>query len=88
MYETKDPTKIFYKEKPIRIAKVKGGFDMFLRLPFVKKKDLDLLQDGDELYVRAGNYKRTILVPHTLLNHSIGDAKFEEDNLRIKFHKE
>lgn len=88
VYETKDPTKIFYNEKPIRISKVKGGFDMYLKLPFVKKDNLDLLQDGDELYVRAGNYRRTILVPHTLLNHSITDAKFEKDNLKISFHKE
>jgi len=88
VYGKEDPTKLFFSEKPVRIAKVKGGFDMLLRLPFVNKEDLDLLQNGDELYVRAGNYKRTILVPHTLLNHSIGDAKFEKDSLRIQFRKE
>jgi arsenite-transporting ATPase len=88
VYKTKDPTKLLFLEKPIRIEKVRGGFDLLLKLPFVKKDDLNLLQDGDELYVRAGIYKRTILVPHTLLNHSICDAKFEEDNLRIQFRKE
>jgi arsenite-transporting ATPase len=88
IYDTKDPTELFYSEKPIRIEKVKGGLDMLLRLPFVKKEDLDLIQDGDELHVRAGNYRRTILIPHTLLNHAIADAKFEKDNLRISFQKE
>jgi arsenite-transporting ATPase len=88
IYDTKDPTQFFYSENPIRIEKVKDGFDMLLKLPFVKKTDLDLLQDGEELYIRAGNYKRTILVPHTLLNHAIGEAKFEEEKLRIRFRKE
>ncbi len=88
IYNTKDPTQFFYSENPIRIEKVKDGFDMLLKLPFVKKTDLDLLQDGEELYIRAGNYKRTILVPHTLLNCAIEEAKFEEEKLRIRFRKE
>ena len=88
IYNTEDPARFFFSEKPISIKKVKGGFDMFLKLPFAKKSDLDLLQDGEELYIRVGNYKRTILVPHSLLNHAIEDAKFEEEKLRISFRKE
>ena len=88
IYNTEDPTRFFFSEKPISIKKVKGGFDMFLKLPFVKKSDLDLLQNGEELYIRVGNYKRTILVPHSLLNYAIEDAKFEEEKLRISFRKE
>jgi len=88
IYNTEDPTRFFFSEKPISIKKVKGGFDMFLKLPFVKKSDLDLLQDGEELYIRVGNYKRTILIPHSLLNYAIEDAKFEEEKLRISFRKE
>ena len=88
IYNTEDPTRFFFSEKPISIKKVKGGFDMFLKLPFAKKSDLDLLQNGEELYIRVGNYKRTILVPHSLLNYAIEDAKFEEEKLRISFRKE
>lgn len=88
IYNTKDPARFFYSENPIRIEKVREGFDMILKLPFVDKTDLDLLQDGEELYIRAGNYKRTILVPHTLFNHSIEEAKFEAEKLRIRFRKE
>jgi len=88
IYNTENPARFFYSEKPISIKKVKGGFDMFLKLPFVKKSDLNLLQDGEELNIRVGNYKRTILVPHSLLNYAIEDAKFEEEKLRISFRKE
>ncbi len=88
IYNTEDPTRFFYSENPIRVEKVKDGFDLLLKLPFVKKSDLDLAQDGEELYIRAGHYKRTILVPHTLLSYAIGEAKFEEEILRIRFRKE
>lgn len=88
IYNTKDPTRFFFSEKPISIKKVKDGFDLFLKLPFVKKTDLDLYQNGEELSIRVGNFKRTILVPHSLLNYTLADAKFEEENLRISFRKE
>jgi len=87
VYNSKDPMQIFFAENPIRIVKVKGGFDMHLRLPFVKKEDLDLSQNGEEFYIRAGNYKRTILVPHSLLSYSVEDAKFEGDRLKVNFRK-
>lgn len=87
IYRAEDPTRFFFSEKPISIEKVKDGFDLFLKLPFVKKTDLDLYQNGEELYIQVGNFKRTILVPHSLLNYAIGDAKFEEEKLRISFRK-
>jgi arsenite-transporting ATPase len=88
IYRAEDPTRFFFSEKPISIEKVKDGFDLFLKLPFVKKTDLDLHQNGEELYIQVGNFKRTILIPHSLLSYAIGDAKFEEEKLRISFRKE
>ena len=85
VYGTKDPTQIFFNQKPMAIKKADGGFDLFLRLPFVEKKDLGLFQKGEELFVRVGNYKRNILLPQTLLSYSIKEAKFEEERLRISF---
>ena len=85
VYGKKDPSQIFFTQKPISIEKTDGGFDLSLHLPFVKKKDLDLYQKGEDLFVRVGSYKRNILLPQTLLNHSIKDAKFDKDMLKISF---
>lgn len=87
VYGEKDPTQIFFTQKPIIIEKKDGGFDLFLNLPFVQKKDLDLFQKDEELHIRVGNYKRNILLPHSLLNYSIKEAKFEEERLRISFRQ-
>ncbi len=58
---------------------------MFLHLPFVEKTALDLSLKGDELSIQVGSYKRNILLPQTLLNLSIKEAKFESDKLKISF---
>ncbi len=85
VYGKKDPTRLFFKKSPIQIEKADGGFDMFLHLPFVEKTALDLSLKGDELSIQVGSYKRNILLPQTLLNLSIKEAKFESDKLKISF---
>jgi len=87
VYGKKDPAKVFFTQKPISIAKTDGGYDLFLYLPFVEKKDLNLYQKGEELFIKVGSYKRNILLPQTLLNYSIKEAKFDKDRLRISFHQ-
>lgn len=85
VYGNKDPAQIFFAKKPIIIEKADGGFDLSLNLPFVEKKDLDLTQKGEELFIKVGNYKRNILLPQTLLNYSLKGAKFEKERLKINF---
>lgn len=85
VYGNKDPAQIFFAKKPIIIEKAAGGFDLSLNLPFVEKKDLDLSQKGEELFIKVGNYKRNILLPQTLLNYSLKGAKFEKERLKINF---
>jgi arsenite-transporting ATPase len=87
LYGDKDPAKIFFTQKPISIEKKDGGFDLCLNLPFADKKDLDLYQKGEELFVRVGNYRRNILLPPTLLKYRLREAKFEEERLRISFRQ-
>lgn len=87
VYGKKDPTHFFFTQKPITIEKADGGFDMFLYLPFVEKKDLDLIQKGEELFIKAGHYKRNILLPQTLLNYSVREARFDKEKLKICFRQ-
>ncbi len=87
VYGKEDPTKMFFTQKPISIEKADGGFDIFLYLPFVKKRDLDLFQKGEELFIKVGHYKRNILLPQTLLNYSIKEAKFDKKMLKICFRQ-
>ena len=87
VYGKRDPTQLFCSQKPITIEKTDGGIDLSLSLPFVKKEDLDVLQKGEELIIKVGNFKRNILLPRTLLNYTLKGAKFEEERLRIRFSR-
>ncbi|MFN8451377.1 MAG: hypothetical protein U0521_23035 [Anaerolineae bacterium] len=54
-------------------------------LPFADKKDLDIYRSRDELTLRVGPYRRNIVLPYTLWDLEIADAKFEQSTLNIQF---
>lgn len=85
IFGEEDPTTIKYRQRLQQVTKDKDGYIFSLYLPFTEKKDLALNKKGEELIVRVGNVKRLITLPRTLLNHSIGGAKFENDLLKIRF---
>jgi arsenite-transporting ATPase len=86
VYRGADPARLFFSQKPIRIEKEDGKFVLSLHLPFVEKSDLDLTQKGEELFIKVGAIKRNILLPRVLLNHTIKQAKFVGEKLRITFN--
>jgi arsenite-transporting ATPase len=62
-----------------------GSYLLSVPLPFADKKDLDLYRSADELTLRVGPYRRNIVLPYALWNLEIGDAKFENKALNIRF---
>ena len=62
-----------------------GGASLRLALPFADKGDLRLKRVGDELVVRVGSHKRTMLLPPALAGYRPSGAKFEDQALVITF---
>jgi len=75
VYGSQDPSRIFFAQKPINIRKEDSRYIMTLHLPFVEKAGIDLTQKGEELIVKAGTFKRNILLPRVLLHYSVRGAE-------------
>lgn len=85
LYGNEDPTKIYYSGTPIKITKENNQYTLNLQLPFTEKRDIDLYHKGDELILKVGNQKRSIVLPIALIDKSIVEAKYVDDTLKIKF---
>lgn len=86
LYGDRDPSKVMFTGQTHQItADDEGGFVLTVPLPFADKKDLDLYRSADELTLRVGPYRRNIVLPYALWNLEIGDARFEDAQLRIRF---
>ena len=87
LFGAEDPSKLFFHGQVQDIEKEDNFYVLTLPLPFVAKEDVSLMRSGDELIVRAGRYRRNIILPQALLGLSIKGAKFEGDKLRIRFEE-
>ncbi len=85
LYGDEDPTRVFFRGQPSDIRREDGHYILTLPLPFTSKQDISLLRNGDELVVRVGNIKRNIILPRTLADLEVKEAKFEGERLKIRF---
>ncbi|HWT27575.1 MAG TPA: TRC40/GET3/ArsA family transport-energizing ATPase [Mobilitalea sp.] len=85
IFKEEDPAAIKYNGRTQKVDKDGDDYILVIDMPFVEKEDLSLNQKGDQLIIKAGNIKRNITLPRTLLDYSIKKAKFEEETLKVWF---
>ncbi|NTW03700.1 MAG: TRC40/GET3/ArsA family transport-energizing ATPase [Oscillochloris sp.] len=86
VYGDIDPTAIVYKQAPMDIAKMPDGtYRIKLKLPFANVSQLDLFQNGDELVVQIGDFRRIMTLPVSLAGLEAGQAEMEGEWLIVPF---
>jgi arsenite-transporting ATPase len=89
LYANDNPAGKLFDGKTHRIEQLaKDSFILSVPLPFASKKDLDIFRSRDELTLRVGPYRRNIVLPHTLWDLEITDARFEESTLNLRFARQ
>jgi arsenite/tail-anchored protein-transporting ATPase len=85
LYGAEDPGRVMFEDDPMTIAKAGDDYLLCLRLPFARKETLEVSTKGDELFVKVGPYRRTIMLPKVLTSRRLESAKLTEDKLEIRF---
>lgn len=79
------PAEILYSGQSQKISRTDEGYLLELMLPFVSKETVALSQQGDELTLRVGNYKRNLYLPRNLQGRSVYAAGLKDGLLKIQF---
>jgi arsenite/tail-anchored protein-transporting ATPase len=85
VYGDTDATQVLHVDEPIRVRKQGRWYILSLQLPFTDREQLDIHRRAEELFVRVGTYKRTLVLPHALQRLEVREARFVEDRLEIRF---
>lgn len=86
IYGDTDPTAILYRQSPLEISKhTSGVYTVRLKLPFADVSQLDLFQNGDELVIQIGDFRRVMTLPTSLAGLEAGQAEMEGDWLIVPF---
>jgi arsenite/tail-anchored protein-transporting ATPase len=85
VYGDADATRVLHVDEPIKVRKQGRWYILSLQLPFTDREQLDIHRKAEELMVRVGSYKRTLILPHALQRLEVREARFVEDRLEIRF---
>jgi arsenite-transporting ATPase len=87
LYRDVQADAILHSDEPMTITKRGATYVLALRLPFASTDALDLSTKSDELFVRVGPYRRTIMLPAVLSSRRVSSAKLVEDWVEITFER-
>ncbi|MDP8969714.1 MAG: ArsA family ATPase, partial [Actinomycetota bacterium] len=76
---------ILRHDEPLRLRRVGDGYLLSLSLPFADRGDVEVLQHGEELYVRVGTYTRSILLSAALRRCEVTGASLTDGQLEVRF---
>jgi arsenite-transporting ATPase len=78
---------VLFKDKIFEVEKSNTDESYYLniKMPFVDKNELNLLQKGDEISISIKNEKRNFVLPQKLHSKKIVKANYDQGKLRIQF---
>ena len=85
LYGDVDPADRFIDVAPLTLERTDDGDLLSIDLPFTDKDELVLGRRQDELLVRVGPYRRSVLLPDSLRSRAVADAALRDGTLRVLF---
>ena len=87
IYGGLDASDVLFTDDPLTIVRDGDSYVLELKLPFASREELELAVKNDELFIKVGPYRRTIMLPKSLASRSLEDAKLRDDRLRVVFSR-
>jgi arsenite-transporting ATPase len=88
LHDGRRPTDFLAEEPPYYMGKNNGHYMLSFSLPNTSRDEISVERsDGDELIVCVGDYRRNIMLPSSFAKATVSSARFEGNNLVIKFEK-
>jgi arsenite/tail-anchored protein-transporting ATPase len=88
IYGDRDPTQHFYDGKTQIIEKLDGDYNLKLPLPFASKEQIHLSRYRDELVISIGNFRRNLILPHSLVGLEVKRARMDGQTLAVTFSRD
>lgn len=85
LYGDLDATAVLHAGEPLSVTREGDCYQLVLELPFADRDDLELGRHGDELLVRVGPYRRSVMLPDSLRRRPVTGANLRAGALRVTF---
>jgi arsenite/tail-anchored protein-transporting ATPase len=87
LYGDYDAAGVLHEGNAMVVVRRGDDYVLSLSLPFARRDDLELSRKEDELFVRVGPYRRTIMLPRTLCTREVASATLEGRRVEVVFER-
>ncbi len=87
IYGDLDPAAVLHSEEPMAIVKKGTSYVLTLKLPFARKEEMELACKNEELFVKIGPYRRTLMLPKMLAMREVTSARLDGDQVEVVFER-
>jgi len=88
LFGDEDPSQTYSVESPMKMYDRESESVLALKLPFPLDQKLELYTRKDDLTIQLGAFKKSISLPHSMMNRTILGAEMEDGWLNIRFEGE
>jgi arsenite-transporting ATPase len=85
LYQDEDPTARYGTRSPLGVRRAGDALVLELELPFTERDELEVGRAGDELLVRVGPYRRSLVLPDALRRRDVAGAELQDGTLAVEF---
>ena len=85
LYGDEDPTAHYGDRSPLGVRRRGDALVLELELPFTDRDELEVGRTGDELLVRVGPYRRSLVLPDALRRRAVSGAELRDGTLAVEF---
>jgi len=87
VFDERPPGELLHHDLARELMSDNGTATLRLPLPFATKGEIGLKKIGQEVVVRVGGQKRTIILPPSLASYRARGARFDDGALEVTFEK-
>src|ERR671912_635227 len=85
LYGDEDPTARYGDRAPLGVRRRGEALVLEIELPFTDRDELEVGRTGDELLVRVGPYRRSLVLPDALRRRAVTGAELRDGTLAVSF---
>ena len=88
IYQDLDPTGVYHLENPLEVTDIKNGYQVKMKIPFIKEEEFTLKKFGDELIINLNNRRKSLFLPKFANYMVMADYSYENPWLTIDLKKD
>lgn len=76
IYQDSDPVEVLHHGEQFTFQKEKDGFELKIKLPFLKDEEYSVSKFGDEIVIQLGNRRKNIFLPRFVNFYSLAHYQY------------